>query len=219
MNGNGQRLRFVIAAVLALASAAAGAKSTANYSSVAAGQMKRPGVITGGDAIIGGDRAKAKRPGVITGGDAIIGGDIRAPKNALLVGPIDAVDALAGTVSTLGRTFKASSDNVFAIANKIGGGNQPMVAVLGLTQKDGTVAAKSMVMLDVAYVPGATKVLLKGHVTSVDSRSGQLAIGKQIVDYSGMLSKAGGAISVGTRVTVVGTQPLAKGVILAEAIL
>jgi hypothetical protein len=59
---------------------------------------------------------------------------------------------------------------------------------------------------------------LKGQVTSVDSASGKLAIGKQVVDYSSLLSKGDVAISIGTRVTVVGTQPLAKGLILADAI-
>ncbi len=93
-----------------------------------------------------------------------------------------------------------------------------MVAVLGAAQKDGTLAPRSMVMLNASYVPGATKVLLKGKVTSVDSASGKLAIGKQVVDYSSVLSKADVAISVGTLVTVVGTQPLAKGLILADAI-
>ena len=79
-------------------------------------------------------------------------------------------------------------------------------------------ATKSMVMLNASYVPGATKVLLKGQVTSVDSASGKLAIGKQVVDYSSLLSKGDVAISIGTRVTVVGIQPLAKGLILADAI-
>ena len=140
------------------------------------------------------------------------------PKNALLVGPIDAVDQLAGTVSALGRTYKASPDKISVIANKIGSGGVPMVAVLGAAQKDGTLAPRSMVFLDASYVPGATKVLLKGNVTSVDRTSGKLAIGKQLVDYSSVLSRADVAISVGTLVTVVGTQPLSNGLILADTI-
>ena len=93
-----------------------------------------------------------------------------------------------------------------------------MVAVLGAAQKDGTLAPRSMVFLDASYVPGATKVLLKGNVTSVDRTSGKLAIGKQLVDYSSVLSRADVAISVGTLVTVVGTQPLSNGLILADTI-
>ena len=155
---------------------------------------------------------------MIIGGDAIIGGDIRVPKNVLLVGPIDAVDPLEGTVSALGRTFKASPDMVSVIANKIGGGGLPMVAVLGAAQQDGTLAPRSMVFLNASYAPGATKVLLKGNVTSVDHASGKLTIGKQLVDYSSALSSADVAISVGTLVTVVGTQPLSQGLILADAI-
>ncbi len=46
-----------------------------------------------------------------------------------------------------------------------------------------------MLVLDAPYVPGATKVLLKGKVTSVDSASGKLTLGKQVVDYSDLLSK------------------------------
>ena len=260
MNGNGQNLRFVIAAALALASATTGAKTTGNNASVVGEQLKHSRVIVGGDAIVGGDRSKIRRtdvivggdrstarsPGVITGGDAIVGGDrskirrtdvivggdratvkradvivggdIQAPKNALLVGPIDAVDQLAGTVSALGRTFKASPDKVSVIANKIGSGGLPMVAVLGAAKNDGTLAPKSMVLLNASYVPGATKVLLKGNVTSVDRASGKLSIGKQLVDYSSVLSSADVAISVGTIVTVVGTQPLSQGLILADAI-
>ena len=93
-----------------------------------------------------------------------------------------------------------------------------MVAVLGALQKDGALAAKSMVMLDASYVPGATKVLLKGKVTSVDSASGKLSVGKQVVDYSSLLSKSVVAISAGMTVTIVGTQPLARGLVLADAI-
>ena len=128
------------------------------------------------------------------------------------------MDTRSGVVSVFGRAFKASPDKVSAIANKIGGGEQPMVAVLGALQKDGSLSAKSMVILDASYVPGATKVLLKGKVTSVDSASGKLSVGKQLVDYSSVLSKSDVAFAVGMSITVVGTQPLAEGLILADAI-
>ncbi len=62
------------------------------------------------------------------------------------------------------------------------------------------------------------KYLLKGKVTSVDSASGKLTLGKQVVDYSDLLSKGSVSVSVGTLLTVVGIQPLADGLILANAI-
>ncbi|MCX6834115.1 MAG: hypothetical protein NTW07_03100, partial [candidate division Zixibacteria bacterium] len=93
MNGNGQNLRFVIAAALALASATTGAKTTGNNASVVGEQLKHSRVIVGGDAIVGGDRSKLKRPSVITGGDAIVGGDRFTARNP---GVITGGDAIVG---------------------------------------------------------------------------------------------------------------------------
>jgi hypothetical protein len=68
------------------------------------------------------------------------------------------------------------------------------------------------------YVPGATKVVLKGKITSVNGSVGTLFIGKQAVDYTGLLASGTASVKVGDDLTIVGTQPAINGVVLAETI-
>ena len=53
---------------------------------------------------------------------------------------------------------------------------------------------------------------------SIDAASGKLNIGKQVIDYSSVLSSGNTAVSLGALVTVVGTQPQAHGLILADSV-
>ena len=62
------------------------------------------------------------------------------------------------------------------------------------------------------------KVLLKGVVTSVDSTTGTLTIGKQLVDYTNLLADENPSYSVGTVLTIVGTQPVLNGTVVADEI-
>ena len=218
MNGKGQNLRIVIAAILALASSSTYAKSGAIDS---IGSKTRPSyaVITGSDVITGGDRQKVKRaPSVITGSDVITGGDRLALKNAIAIGPIDSIDASAGTLKVLGQTYSAGADRTGALEFQLRGGVKPLVAIIGKPGKGGTLAANSMLMLADSYVAGATRVFLKGKVASLDSTNGKLTIGKQVVDYSAVVGQSDATVAVGAVLTVIGTQPVAAGEVLAETV-
>ena len=135
-----------------------------------------------------------------------------------MVGPIDSVDVKAGTLKILGQTFRADAKKAAAIAANLSGGAQPVVSVLGAPKNDGSLAATTMLVFESSYVPGATKVLLTGKVSSVNHADAKLTIGKQVVDYSSLLAKANVAISVGALVTVIGSQPVSLGEVLAETV-
>jgi hypothetical protein len=95
----------------------------------------------------------------------------------------------------------------------VNSGNQIMIAVTGPNA-----ATARIHNFASPYVAGASKVLLKGKVTSVDTATGTLTIGKQVVDYTNLLADANVSYSVGTILTIVGTQPVLNGMLLANEI-
>jgi hypothetical protein len=68
----------------------------------------------------------------------------------------------------------------------------------------------------VEYVPGATKVVVSGRVSGVDSGVGVMRIGNVSVDINSATYDK--APSLGSVVLVVGTQPVRHGAVLAEKI-
>jgi hypothetical protein len=175
------------------------------------------------DVIIGGDRQRTASTDVIIGGDrqksasndVIIGGDNRALRNALAVGPVETVDRSSKTFRILGQSYKAvgSIDSFAALAD-----SQQLVAVIGDEKSVGGLSPKAVLKLNETYVPGSTKVMLKGKVGSVNAAMGTLMIGRQVIDFTSVLSSTGVTPVAGEVIAVVGIQPVSGGLILASEI-
>jgi hypothetical protein len=75
-----------------------------------------------------------------------------------------------------------------------------------------------MLKLNSPYVAGETRILLRGKVTSVDYATGHMTVGRQSVDFSALLANAVVNVAVGQTVSVVGTQPAAKSIVLATSV-
>ncbi|MBX3703561.1 MAG: hypothetical protein KF822_07300 [Steroidobacteraceae bacterium] len=84
---------------------------------------------------------------------------------------------------------------------------------------DGTYLVESALVLDGQYVQGASKVYLRGHVSSLDRRTGGGAIGAMRIDASSLMYEAATArLGKGSLVAIVGTQPSIEGAILVERV-
>jgi hypothetical protein len=140
-------------------------------------------------------------------------------RKVVAIGPVRSVDLKAGTVAVLGQTYKAApnSPQLNSWANELLSGRQPFVLVSGKVSSQG-VRAKGISKLAGEYVAGATTVALRGKITSVNSLVGQLRVGKQLVDYSAVLSSRTLDLRVGSTVLVVGLQPTADGVVVAQSL-
>lgn len=63
-----------------------------------------------------------------------------------------------------------------------------LVAIYGVVDANGTYKISAVSQLgSSSYVPGATKLFLKGLVTSIDNNAGTPKIGSYSVNYSGAL--------------------------------
>ena len=68
------------------------------------------------------------------------------------------------------------------------------------------------------YVPGASRVYVTGKITATDASTGTFAINGLKVDYSSLTSKGALTYKVGQIVTVSGTQPASKSVLVATRV-
>lgn len=134
-------------------------------------------------------------------------------------GPVDAVDAGAGTAVVLGRIVHVSIDTLFegndAIAGLDGLTAGDAVEVSGFDRADGSVEA-TLVRLKSA----PDRLELTGVAAQVDTVSQRLRIGGALVDYgSAMLDGfADGAPANGDRVEARGSQRAADGTLVAETL-
>jgi hypothetical protein len=97
--------------------------------------------------------------------------------------------------------------------------SQQLVAVIGDAKSPGGLTPKAVLKLKETYVAGSTQVMLKGKVSSVNGLTGTLTIGRQIVDFTAVLSGSGRVPAAGDTLAVRGIQPANGGVILASEIL
>ena len=127
----------------------------------------------------------------------------------LLVGPVDSINARAGVVTILGQKV------VYPAAGKLVLGDA--VAVFGYTEPNGSFVATSITD-EGQYVPGATSVFLAGAVQKADPAIGRVAVDGLTIDLTGTMSNGVVAPAVGTRIKLVGIQPVAGGLIVANGI-
>ena len=148
--------------------------------------------------------------------------DIQAIEQAasgrlLGIGRIDRISRSTSTVSVLGQKFvllAGSSNERFMLDARVG---QP-VALFGEISR-GKYLVDAALRLDGQYVQGASKIYLRGPISSNDKRLGRITIGAAELDSASLASRSVADRFVkGSMAAVIGTQPQVRGRILVESI-
>ena len=135
---------------------------------------------------------------------------ISPPSVLLVIGPVESIDRVHGKAVVLGQTV--SIDQNAQISPYL------ITGMYGLVEPNSTLNLSS-VQSKVAYIPGFTPVLLTGVVTKSDARLGRITIGTVVVDLTNTFAGDNSVVPPeGALVQLVGTQPVERGIILAEAI-
>ncbi|HEY7888052.1 MAG TPA: DUF5666 domain-containing protein, partial [Steroidobacteraceae bacterium] len=134
-----------------------------------------------------------------------------AHAGALTVGPVEQLSVKSSKIVVLGQTYHLSSSAKIGFITP-----GTLVVVDGTESASGAVRVTSVIPLSQLNVPGATKLLVTGVVSSV-SNVGTVRIGKLNVDINATLTSDAQGASVGQLVQVLGTQPTAGGTFLAQA--
>ncbi|MGO9991394.1 MAG: hypothetical protein ACLPTF_02635 [Steroidobacteraceae bacterium] len=119
--------------------------------------------------------------------------------NLVLLGPVEGVNLPESRIQVLGQWVVVPSTRTNVVVGEL-------VAVYGVVDADGTYKVSDVSKLDSSsYVAGATKLFLKGVVTSIDSNAGTLHIGSYSVNYSGALhSLSADKLAIGEVATFTG---------------
>ena len=119
--------------------------------------------------------------------------------NLVLLGPVEGVNLPESRIQVLGQWVVVPSTRTNVVVGEL-------VAVYGVVDADGTYKVSDVSQLDSSsYVAGATKLFLKGVVTSIDSNAGTLHIGSYSVNYSGALhSLSADKLAIGEVATFTG---------------
>jgi hypothetical protein len=127
----------------------------------------------------------------------------------------------------VGRVDRVNGSEGFALLGNVVAGTAvaglnvgDYVAVLGQPAVAGYLLAERVVLLSAEYVPGASRVLIKAVIDSVDTSIARATVAGLSVDYATTLSSSAQiAIAGGSVVEVSGIQPVASGVMLADEVL
>jgi len=142
----------------------------------------------------------------------ISGGALRvstAPQ-LLIVGPVEAIKGREATATVLGQKLPLRSLGQVEIGES--------VSIFGVLRSDGTVAVSS-VEHNGQYIPGASTVFLTAIVQKISPAVGRATVGGLKVDLTSLTTLDGSeAISVGSVVQLIGTQPNSNGLILAQGV-
>jgi hypothetical protein len=127
----------------------------------------------------------------------------------LVVGPIEAVKADARTAIVMGQRIHVANVDGLAIGDT--------AAVFGNVLADGSILA-SAVQMRGPYVPGASTVYISGTVQTAEPSIGRVVINGVAVDLTPMMSHGTLTPSVGTKLQVIGIQPLSGGLLIVNGI-
>jgi hypothetical protein len=127
----------------------------------------------------------------------------------LVVGPVEAVKADARTAIVMGQRIHVANVDGLAIGDT--------AAVFGNVLADGSILA-SAVQLRGPYVPGASTVYISGRVQTAEPSIGRVVINGVAVDLTPMMSQGTLTPSVGTKLQVIGIQPLSGGLLIVNGI-
>ncbi len=143
-------------------------------------------------------------------GAAIFGSAFASGGRELLFSaPIQQIDRTIGTVTVLGETFDAKTDEL-AVGQ--------IVNVYGVLAANGK-ATDTVVSGTANYGANGDPVFVKGTVTNSDPILGRIEVDGMSIDYTSQLSKPGfTAPSTGDVVEIAASQPAQKGTLVALAI-
>jgi hypothetical protein len=146
---------------------------------------------------------------VLLASAATIGSAYAGDSNELLLSaPIEKLDRTTDSVTVLGQTFHAQTDQL-AIGE--------VVRVYGALGKDGSVQ-DAIVQPTETYAANGDPVFVKGVVTNTDASLGHAEVNGMTIDYTSQLSNPNFVPpSVGDVVTVAASQPLTQGALVAFA--
>ncbi len=140
------------------------------------------------------------------------------------VGPVEAVAPNGLSITVLGQSFGTSSRAIIpgAVGNHVVSARAfnvgDFVLVTGKKLSNGSLVAKTIVPVDLAYVSGATDVYLSGRVTGFDSTLGIAQVGATSVYLADALVSKSAPIGIGSEIEVVGRQANPAGLIWASQI-
>ena len=163
--------------------------------------------VTGMAGISGGGAAANGISGGGAAANGISGGGAAA--ELLLIGPVEAVDVASKTAVVLGQKLP------FAGAESLSIGE--MVAVYGAMRTDGALAVSS-VQRRGSYVAGASLVYLSGIVQKVEPSVGRAVVNGVSIDLTPMMVNQEISPSIGSKLQVLGVQPVGHGVVLVNGI-
>jgi hypothetical protein len=175
---------------------------------------------TGADAIIGTGHGKSAKGNAIigTGADAIIGtGGNSTAAFVAVMGPVEKVDQLAGSIVVLGHQLHvSSSSDLLNYVNQVSAtGGAAELAIVGHLDAKGRLSSATARVVPGYYVPGVSTIVITDRVKRVDTSSGRAVVGAFVVDYNNLLATTQVHLSAGDIVTIAGTQPQAGQTILA----
>ena len=127
----------------------------------------------------------------------------------LVVGPVESVNAAHTVAVVLGQKVLIGAEASVAVGNT--------VAVYGEVLGDGGLNATKLVV-EGAYVPGATPVFVSGTVQQVQPSIGRAVVSGITVDLTALMSTGAVTPAVGSKVEISGTQPVNSGLLVADGI-
>ena len=146
--------------------------------------------------------------GAFTGAAALVSAHASGGRELILSAPVQQLDRGSDTVTVLGQTFHAQTAQL-----SIG----EVVKVYGILSKSGSVKDAIVQGTD-TFGTNGDQVFLKGIVSSTDPALGHAQVDGMTVDYTNELGNTDfTAPNVGDVISLTGSQPAVKGVLVATA--
>ncbi len=146
--------------------------------------------------------------GALSAAAALTCANANTGRELLFSAPVQQLDRSTDTVTVLGQKFQAQSDQL-AVGQ--------IVNVYGILDKDGSIT-NAVVEGTPNYGANGDPVFVKGVVTNVDALLGQADVDGLTVDFTSQLGNPQFvAPSVGDVIAIAGSEPVAKGLLVATA--
>src|SRR5215469_18027099 len=130
----------------------------------------------------------------------------RSPR-LLVIGPVESVNAESRSAIVLGQQVRTDAAAELAVGDS--------VAIYGLANRNGSIEASAIQSLGL-YVPGATSIFIAGTVERAEPSVGRIVVNGITVDVTPAMSHGIVSPDVGSQLSVSGTQPVSRGVVLME---
>ena len=143
-----------------------------------------------------------------------------------IVGPIDALLAAEGKVQVIGQTLTIGPATQIAARGRLYSGSSASALLAAgrfvsveAEQNPDSLTARFISVLNAEYVPGSTAAYVSGRVDAISSSNGTAQIGNLIVDISAVAPEVVSSITVGSKIEVIGIQPVARGPLVSAEII